>query len=136
MNLDINIFDIDWAKKGNAGVKAWGHDVFISIANRGKRHKGNVYISFRNDKFPRTIKYVQIARLGNLLLFKESDERHGWKMQEGTSLMNSCAVHISPRVLGDDIVEAVKTHNQEGFDLHYDAKNKIYYIELDKGATK
>lgn len=132
MSLDFSIFDIDWAKKGNGGVNAYGTDVYIAVSNHSD--KNSIYVSFRNNKLPKTIEYIQIARFGDLLLFKEADERHGWKLNDTNSLMASRNIHPSMNVIPEDILELIKKHNHEGFDLQYDAKSKIYYIDTTKAV--
>lgn len=130
MELNINIFDIDWAKKGNNGKRVYGADVYISASRHTERN--SVYIGFRNDKLPRTIEYIQVARIGSLLLFKEADENTGWKLSDTNSLMRSRNIHPSANALNDEILSLVKEHNQQGFDLQFDAKSKIYFIDTNK----
>lgn len=131
--LNIGLFDIEWAKKGRGGLDTYGTDVYISASNM-KAKRGAVYIGFRNEKLPKTVEYLQMARLGPMLLFKESDSTHGWKTQRTSSLMASMAIHPAFNALPNDIVELVKEHNHEGFDLNYDPKNKIWYIDTSKAV--
>lgn len=132
MALDFNIFDIDWAKKGHGHTSAYGYDVYISVSNHG--HRDSVYIGFRNNKLPITVKYIQMAKFGDLLLFKEAPNGVGWKVSDGNTLTSSRNIHPSLSVIPEDILELIKAHNHEGFDLHYDAKSKIYYIDTTKAV--
>ena len=132
MSLDFSIFDIDWAKKGHGGLSVSGTDVYISVSNHTDRN--SVYVSFRNNKLPKNIEYLQVARFGDLLLFKEADKLQGWKLNDTNSLMAARNIHPSMNVIPEDILEMIKKHNHEGFDLQYDAKSKIYYIDTTKAV--
>lgn len=132
MSLDFSIFDIDWAKKGRGDLSVTGTDVYISVSNR--TDKNGVFVSFRNNKLPKSIEYLQMARFGDLLLFKEADKLHGWKLNNTSSLMTSRNIHPSINVIPEDILELIKKHNHEGFDLLYDAKSRIYYVDTTKAV--
>lgn len=131
MSLDFDIFEIDWAKKGNGnGCIAYGTDVYLSVSNHTDRN--SVFVSFRNNKLPREIEYIQMARIGDLILFKESTWDKGWKLNFQNSLTKTRNIHPSMSVIPKDILELIKKHNHEGFDLQYDAKHNIYYIDTTK----
>lgn len=134
MSLDFNAFDVEWAKKGVAkALYAYGLDCYISIP---KKNKGNIcaYISFRNDKLAKDIEYLQIARFGDLLLFKKSDKKNGWKLCNFNSLTPTKALQPTINILPKDIAELIRKHNHEGFDLNYDVKSGIYYIDTTKAV--
>lgn len=128
--MALDFFDIEWAKKRNGSRTAYAEDVYIAIASR-QRKKG-IYISFRNSKLPSEIEYLQIGRLGHLLLFKESDSVNGWKLKKAQSLTLTRCIEPSESVIGKEIAELVKAHNHEGFDLQYDAKSKVYYVDTSR----
>ena len=132
MTFDIDIFDIDWAKKTHGGgVRAYGADVYISMYKKnGERDK--IYICFRNGKLGKSVDYLQMARLGDMLLFKESDSCEGWKLTKLHNLTETKAILPSITTLPKDLAEFCLSHVHEGFDLNYDVKHDIYYIDTTK----
>lgn len=131
--MGISFESLEWARKPRGRMAVSAKDVYISSSKAGK---GKQYVFyFRTAKLPPSAEYIQIARFGNLLLFKLSDSHSGWKMAKTMSLSSTRSIQINSNALSDNIKELLNAHIHEGFDLQFEVKEKIYYVDMGQKAT-
>lgn len=133
MSFDFDLSKIKWDVKGRNALTVWGTDVFISTPTWQKDKKA-IRFAFRNSKLPDSIEYMQVSSLGQYILFKKADAHKGWKVQRGNSNMAAKNMLIAETVMSKDTLELIKKHRNEGFDLFYDSKNDLYYIDTTKAV--
>lgn len=90
--------NIVWQQKpmvGRGGVKAY-YDVRVSCSPYSNHGKGSFNVSFIPERIAGLVKasYVKVAVLGDLLLFKASNEDEGWKIYRFSPKANSSRVQV------------------------------------------
>ena len=122
--------NIVWQQKrqiGRGGSKAY-YDVRVSCSPYTNHGKGSFNISFIPERIAGLVKasYVKVAVLGDLLLFKASNEDEGWKIYRFSPKANSSRVQV--KISANDLLMEWGIKNKGKYRIHYDANSDFYYI--------
>lgn len=122
--------NIVWQQKGKigrGGAKT-SYDVRISCSPYTNHGSGSFNVSFIPERIAGLIEasFVKVAVLGDLLLFKASNEEEGWKIYRCSPKVNSSRVQI--KISGNELLMEWGVKNKGLYRIHYDANSDFYFI--------
>lgn len=122
--------NIVWQQKrlvGRGGAKTF-YDVRVSCSPHTNHDKGSFNVSFIPERIAGLMKtsFVKVAVLGDLLLFKASNEDEGWKIYRCSPKQNSSRVQV--KIAGNELLMNWGIKNKGKYRIHYDANSDFYFI--------
>lgn len=127
--------NIEWIDKrrANAVGRTARYDVRVSMPSKTSHKQGSVNISFIPERIAGLMKgrYVKVAIVGDLFLFKAAEEYTGWKLYSTGKATSRVQIKIS----GNEVVNAWAKKNKGLYAIHYDANSDFYFINAtEKGV--
>ena len=119
--------NIVWQQKRKAirGGTLATYDVSISYTKNTNHGLGSFNVSFIPERIAGLIEasFVKVAVLGDLLLFKASNEDEGWKI-----LRSPNTSRVQVKISGNEHLMNWGIKNKGLYRIHYDANSDFYFI--------